>query len=139
MGYDDPALEGDSIMFTCASGLKLGGPNSNSSTCMGNGEWDPDPGEVNCTVQSTDPVICGHPQYVFQIKDSITIMTYKEFRKTLTDFDSLICCSGIAIIEADTMTCLQNVTELGFESKYQLVLCTGRESPRVRSNTTFVH
>ena len=138
MGYDNPALEGESIVFTCASGLKLGGPNS--SMCMGNGEWEPDPGEANCTVQSTDPVICGHPQYVFQIKDSLTVMTYMEFRKTLTEsFDSLICCSGIAIIEADTITCLQNVTELGFESKYKLVLCTGRESPRVRSNIIFVH
>jgi hypothetical protein len=119
MGYDDPALNGESIMFACASGLKLGGPNS--STCMGNGEWEPDPGKVNCTVQVTDPVICGHPQYVFQIEDSITIMTYKKFRKT--DFDSLICCSGIVIIEASTITCLegeQNVTELRFESEYQL-------------------
>ena len=47
MGYEDPSLEGDSIMFTCTSGLELSGPNS--STCMGNGEWEPDPGEVNCT------------------------------------------------------------------------------------------
>ena len=45
--YDDPALEGDSITFICPTGAILSGPNS--STCMGNGEWEPDPREVNCT------------------------------------------------------------------------------------------
>ena len=47
MGYEDSALAGESIMFTCTSGLEFSGPNS--STCMGNGEWEPDPEEVNCT------------------------------------------------------------------------------------------
>ena len=46
-GYEDPALEGEVITFTCLSGSILTGPNS--STCMGNGEWEPDPREVNCT------------------------------------------------------------------------------------------
>ena len=47
-GYSIPtvALEGDSISFTCSSGFLLTGPNS--STCMGNGEWEPDPREVAC-------------------------------------------------------------------------------------------
>ena len=45
--YHDPALEGDNITFTCPTGAILNGPNS--STCMGNGEWEPDPREVNCT------------------------------------------------------------------------------------------
>ena len=47
MGYDDPALEGQTIMFICPHGQILNGPNS--STCMGNGEWEPDPREVKCT------------------------------------------------------------------------------------------
>ena len=47
MGYEDPALEGESIAFTCLFGLELSG--SSSSTCMGDGEWEPDPREVNCT------------------------------------------------------------------------------------------
>ena len=46
-GFEDPALEGENITFTCNNGLILVGPNS--STCMGNGEWEPDPREVNCT------------------------------------------------------------------------------------------
>jgi hypothetical protein len=46
MGYNDVALEGDSVSFTCSSGLVLTGPNS--STCMENGEWEPDPREVAC-------------------------------------------------------------------------------------------
>ena len=46
VGYTNIALEGDSINFSCSSGLELTGPNS--STCMGNGEWEPDPREVAC-------------------------------------------------------------------------------------------
>ena len=46
VGYNDRALEGDHITFTCPSGLVLNG--SNSSMCVGNGEWEPDPREVNC-------------------------------------------------------------------------------------------
>jgi hypothetical protein len=47
LGYVDPALEGQTIMFVCLPGQTLNG--SNSSTCMGNGEWEPDPGEMECT------------------------------------------------------------------------------------------
>ena len=47
MGYTDPALEGQNITFACPPYQTLNG--SNSSTCMGNGEWEPDPREVECT------------------------------------------------------------------------------------------
>jgi hypothetical protein len=47
VGYVDPALEGQAIMFICPRGQILNG--SNSATCMGNGEWEPDPREVECT------------------------------------------------------------------------------------------
>ena len=46
-GYKDPAIEGEIIMFSCRSGLMNTGPNS--ATCMGNGEWEPDLREVQCT------------------------------------------------------------------------------------------
>ena len=36
VGYEDPALGGQNITFTCRPGQMLNG--SNSSTCMGNGE-----------------------------------------------------------------------------------------------------
>ena len=45
MGYEDPAFEGNRVTFTCLSGLILDG--SNLSTCMGNGEWEPDSREVH--------------------------------------------------------------------------------------------
>ena len=45
-GYEDPALEGENIIFRCRDGLTMIGPNL--ATCMGNGEWEPDPKEVNC-------------------------------------------------------------------------------------------
>ena len=47
VGYEDPALEGANIIFICPIEAILSGPNS--STCMGNGEWEPDPRVVNCT------------------------------------------------------------------------------------------
>ena len=50
IGYSNPALEGTSIMFHCPSGLTLIGPMS--TTCMENGEWEPDPVEVKCTGKS---------------------------------------------------------------------------------------
>ena len=48
MGYTIPAREGTNITFNCSSGLEqlLVGPNT--STCMGNGKWEPDPKEVEC-------------------------------------------------------------------------------------------
>jgi hypothetical protein len=47
LSYIDPAREGLNITFACPPGQILNG--SNTSTCMGNGEWRPDPGEVECT------------------------------------------------------------------------------------------
>ena len=47
MGYVDPALERQIITFTCPPGQILNG--CTSSACMGNGEWEPDPREIQCT------------------------------------------------------------------------------------------
>ena len=46
-GFEDPALEGGNITFSCRDGLMLIGPDS--ATCARNGEWEPDPREANCT------------------------------------------------------------------------------------------
>ena len=46
LGYGKPSLEGMSVIFTCPPKLVLIGPNS--TTCMGNGKWEPDPREVAC-------------------------------------------------------------------------------------------
>ena len=49
-GYRDPALEGTNVTFSCSSGLNdiivLTGPST--STCMGDGEWEPDPRDAEC-------------------------------------------------------------------------------------------
>ena len=45
-GYVDPALEGQIIIFTCPPGQILNG--CISSTCMVNGEWEPESREVEC-------------------------------------------------------------------------------------------
>ena len=41
-----PLIEGQYITYTCPSGFVLTGPNA--SVCTENGEWEPDPGEVDC-------------------------------------------------------------------------------------------
>ena len=51
MGYEDPVLEGENITFTCPTGAILTGPNS--STCAGNGDWEPDARELECSVLVT--------------------------------------------------------------------------------------
>ena len=51
IGYTIPALEGDSVIFSCPLGLAING--SNMSTCMENGKWEPDPKEVECKGELT--------------------------------------------------------------------------------------
>ena len=46
MGYVDPGLGGSEISFRCPLGLELTGPNA--TTCMENGEWEPDPMGIDC-------------------------------------------------------------------------------------------
>ena len=41
-----PAIEGTSVTFSCPPELVLTG--SNTSMCMRNGEWEPDPQELKC-------------------------------------------------------------------------------------------
>ena len=43
MGYSDPAVKGSNISFGCSSGLEF-----TTATCMRNGEWEPDPRELEC-------------------------------------------------------------------------------------------
>ena len=51
-----PIPEGAKINFTCITGMELVGPNS--TTCMGNGEWEPNPRDVTCKSKSSSVVIC---------------------------------------------------------------------------------
>ena len=39
-------MEGATITFECPPQYVLTGPNT--TACMGNGEWEPDPGEMEC-------------------------------------------------------------------------------------------
>ena len=45
--YSFPAIQGTSVTFSCNHPDRLLN-GSNSSMCMGNGEWEPDPIEVKC-------------------------------------------------------------------------------------------
>ena len=47
IGYSDPAIEGTTVILECPSpNLVHMGPNT--TTCMGNGKWEPDPRDVQC-------------------------------------------------------------------------------------------
>ena len=46
LGYAPPSLKGSIVNFTCPLGDTLTGPNM--STCMKDGNWEPDPREVSC-------------------------------------------------------------------------------------------
>ena len=46
LGFNEPALEQTIVTFSCPPGLVLTG--LNSTICMGDGEWEPDPREVKC-------------------------------------------------------------------------------------------
>ena len=56
VGYEDPVLEGQTIIFNCPHGQTLNG--SSSSTCMGNGEWEPDPRGIECTGEHKFNFVC---------------------------------------------------------------------------------
>ena len=43
---ENPHREGQFITYMCPPGFVLTGPNA--SVCTGNGEWEPDPGQVDC-------------------------------------------------------------------------------------------
>ena len=45
-GYVEPSLEGAVLSFACSPQRILIG--TNTTTCMGNGGWEPDPREVEC-------------------------------------------------------------------------------------------
>ena len=45
-GYNQPTVVGTNATFACPSTHALTGPNT--TTCMGNGEWEPDPRLVEC-------------------------------------------------------------------------------------------
>ena len=49
---DIPVMKGTTVSFSCRPGLLLSGPSS--STCMGNGEWEPDPRKVECRSKLCD-------------------------------------------------------------------------------------
>ena len=44
---EGPWLEGNTISYSCAYGLKIAG--MNISTCMDNGLWEPHPSDITCT------------------------------------------------------------------------------------------
>ena len=47
LGYDNlKPVKGSTVTFSCPPGLELNG--SNSATCTGNGEWEPDPSWLTC-------------------------------------------------------------------------------------------
>ena len=49
---EGPWLQGYTVNYSCASGLKVT-DETNSSTCMDDGRWEPDPSDITCTGKYT--------------------------------------------------------------------------------------
>ena len=44
---EGPLIEGNIVTYSCSPGLKI--IESNVSTCMNNGQWEPNPLDITCT------------------------------------------------------------------------------------------
>ena len=66
-GYKQPAIEGTVITLSCPDGLILTGPTM--YTCMGNGEWEPDPREVECKGMYTSVHLSEHSFKLYYVVD----------------------------------------------------------------------
>ena len=63
MNLSDPATPGMSVTFSCFEHLIITGPNS--TTCMENGKWEPDPRAVKCKGITPAPSVRNlHDHYV---------------------------------------------------------------------------
>ena len=61
--YKSPALEGDTVNFSCSfSGEVVVGPNM--STCTRGGVWEPDPKEINCDMMTNRQMLIPNLQHV---------------------------------------------------------------------------
>jgi hypothetical protein len=72
-GFEDPALDGEAITLTCPPGWILNG--SSSSTCTRNGEWEPDPRDVNCIgalITTGTPIILRMSQIIVAMYLAVT-------------------------------------------------------------------
>jgi hypothetical protein len=57
-------IEGCTITFSCPPGLELNG--SNSATCTGDGEWEPDPSWLTCNNSKGKELFYALWHYVMQ-------------------------------------------------------------------------
>ena len=65
-----PLIEGKHITYTCPPGFVLTGPNA--SVCTGNGEWEPDPGQVDCLGDCAQSQWCSMRIHLFLIYPSLS-------------------------------------------------------------------
>ena len=62
-----PALQGSTMNFSCPTGLVLTGPNA--TTCMENGEWEPDPTSLKCeSFEGAVEYYSGYYHYCYSVE-----------------------------------------------------------------------
>ena len=65
-----PLMKGKHITYTCPPGFVLTGPNA--SVCTGNGEWEPDPGQVDCLGDCAQSQWCSMRIHLFLVYPSLS-------------------------------------------------------------------
>ena len=84
--YTEPALRGTTVTLACPTGLRLNG--SDTLTCMGNGEWEPDPRKVECKNESIIQTRKGllSQDVIIAVVSSITVFVVASIVFTIVGF-----------------------------------------------------
>ena len=119
VNYSYPAINGTTAVFSCSrSGYVLTGPRS--ATCTGNGEWVPDPRQVQCqgTVQLFVQCSCQVPMHNHRFIVIATecgrpsvINMYVNVTYNSTSFNArltLTCAEGLLPSGVPSAQCLSN-------------------------------
>ena len=93
--YRNPATKGTLIVFSCPPKLILTG--FNTSTCMGNGEWEPDPKQTKCEGKSVN---C----YQLLLSGILSPYNTSVISLSLNSFKFIICRLELQITHEETLS-----------------------------------
>ena len=115
-GHQISTAEGSNVTFSCPPGQALTGPNM--STCMGNGEWEPDPWELECKGIATIIILllCLHTHILLIIFHAVSCVLPTRNSNISLSFNSTLdgslltyrCATGLVPGQEKTAVCHKN-------------------------------